>query len=360
MARTSLANHRPPATSRMPFPNEIFHFGIIAPLLSEYLHELLVDWQSPAWNPFLTLPLVSRAFHDSCRSLNRNIFGLRPDDNPQEEIVRILDYTIKWWSYAHMDPLDAEFPRIRGATEDGATFAQLISSKSLIDVYLCFGQAKVFFNLDVMRRIEQENLVRRGYDVHMEGWDAVYKIVLPNEGLHYTRQYKMEDSLMHRTFRPLQAALNLCEAIPRDLAFHAAKYLAENVPLFVSMPLVLKHAQDLEMDLVREYSFDESLLASWTRDTLDLLETTENLIESFLGSAPFVQSFSAEGIKIPKCVIKETRITKILQAVYFFEWEYYKSDVLGRALANWEYFTDELEQSEEGSEQPDDSEQPED
>lgn len=54
---------------------DLFYSHIIPDLLSEHLHYLILVDDGRAWNPFYTLPLVSRMFNHTCRKMSAKIFG---------------------------------------------------------------------------------------------------------------------------------------------------------------------------------------------------------------------------------------------------------------------------------------------
>lgn len=61
-------------------PPEVFYSNVLPDIFSEHLHRYLLFSENPKWNPFYTLPLVSRHFHTSCRALCVNIFGLMENE----------------------------------------------------------------------------------------------------------------------------------------------------------------------------------------------------------------------------------------------------------------------------------------
>lgn len=61
-------------------PHDLFHSHILPDLLSDHLHHLMVNSERPQWDPFRTLPYVSRDFSRSCHSLYYSIFGTMNDE----------------------------------------------------------------------------------------------------------------------------------------------------------------------------------------------------------------------------------------------------------------------------------------
>jgi len=147
-------------------------------------------------------------------------------------IVERLETALNWWKIARIPPPYETFSTLRNPP----SYRKLISKKSLIQVYVCIAQAKAFYNIDVRRPIElEEYLNSTGEHLESTDWELSYDIRIPNWENHQTRQYKMKDHTMHRLFRPMTAAINLCDEIqPENLAYYAANYLAKNVPLFTA------------------------------------------------------------------------------------------------------------------------------
>jgi hypothetical protein len=61
-------------------PPEVFYSYVLPDMLSEHLHRYLLYSENPEWNPFCTLPLVSKHFRASCRTLFVHIFGLKGNE----------------------------------------------------------------------------------------------------------------------------------------------------------------------------------------------------------------------------------------------------------------------------------------
>jgi hypothetical protein len=108
-----------------------------------------------------------------------------------------------------------------------------MSSKSLIQVYICAALAQSYLNLDVMWPMEVEARVSELMDGERDNMDIDDAwSVLHSSG---SRRFRMRDDLMHRVYLPLTCAMKLCDSIrPDRLAYHAADYLASIVPLFAT------------------------------------------------------------------------------------------------------------------------------
>ncbi|KAF8519609.1 hypothetical protein BU17DRAFT_65835 [Hysterangium stoloniferum] len=307
-------------------PHELYHHHILPTLLSEHLHQILVDGVEPKWHPFYTLPLVSRAFYSSYVSLCITIFGLLPDEG-LESIPDILEFAMGKWDQANDNA-----PGCAPGKEDEITYMNLMSSHSLIQVYICAAIAESFFKADVLAPM-WKNCFPQLADLD-EDQDEEYNVHTPvlNNG-RQMRRFKMKDDRFHRLYRPFTCAMRLCDTIkPASLAYIAANYLANQVPIYGS---------NLEMYIVRPYNLPISLWIEWTDNTLDLLENTDVLVDEMQDSGILVQSFKDEWKLPPNMIrvrykhprifyhtltnshiIKDTGIIGVLEDVSQTKWDY--------------------------------------
>jgi hypothetical protein len=110
-------------------------------------------------------------------------------------------------------------------------YADLMSSTSLIQVYMCIALARSFLNLDIMWNIVLEGRAEEFADEEEEmDTDDTLGGRHAGESL---RRFRMRDDRMHRVYLPLTCAVKLCDAIqPGRLVYIAAEYLAEIIPLY--------------------------------------------------------------------------------------------------------------------------------
>jgi hypothetical protein len=111
---------------------------------------------------------------------------------------------------------NADVPLCAPGKDDEITFMNLMSSNSLIQVYICTAIAQSFFQADVLLPLQL------AHDDDAE---------LQNR--RRTRRFMMDDDQMHRLYRPFTCAMELCDKIkPSSLAYTVANYLAKRVPLY--------------------------------------------------------------------------------------------------------------------------------
>jgi hypothetical protein len=132
----------------------------------------------------------------------------------------ILAESLGYWNQANQPPT-------RSLPVDDLTEAELKRNNSLIQVYICAALTKSYLNLDVLWHLELERQRIRGElddaDFENDGTPAY----LP------PRRFKMRDDNMHRLFRPLTCAIQLCDQIrPKRLAYIVADYLADILPFY--------------------------------------------------------------------------------------------------------------------------------
>lgn len=120
------------------------------------------------------------------------------------------------------------------------TFDQLMSSKSLIQAYLCTALAKCFFNFDVLWTIDLEKRWRDGL-LDDDPDDLDEDKIPPDNALglkaigYVPRRFKMRDDTMHQSYLPLTCALKLCDDVrPERVAYVLASYLSDQVPLYTA------------------------------------------------------------------------------------------------------------------------------
>jgi len=297
----------------MPLPHDVFYAYILPDLLSDHLHRLLVTEQVIDWHPFFVLPLVSPAFNATCHALCIKIFGLEHGEDGSV-IDQVLTYAQELWAQALQPPM-----RAQPVTE--YTFGQLMSSKSLIQVYMCTALARSFLNLDVLWNIElQAQYGNEEPEEHEMDVDEPSR-----------RRFKMRDDTMHRVYLPLTCAMKLCDFIrPDRLAYVAADYLAGIVPIYSTAPVMLKYTQDLETYVAREHRVDMETWVTWTCQTLGLIEDTHQLLRQMQNQGKLVRSFKRDTC-VPQNVISATNIIKVLQDVVDADWGPHSEEIRERA-----------------------------
>lgn len=300
-------------------PYDVIHGTIIPLVLADHLHKFfVVKRQQPSWHPFHTLPLVSKDFYASCKTLSRHIFGLGKGDG-SEDIVKYLKYTCDFWENAHRHPAEAHRPNRLGYG-DGPTLSALESEPSLVRIYLCTALATIFFKTDIMRPIVLEQRYLNKEQVSTAEWDVPYIMMNGAD----TRAYKMKDSQLHTCFRPILAALRLCDRVPgpRCLFYYIAEHLTKILTEYVSTALLLKASQDLEMDMVDGYA-DLKYRRDWANVTLNVSQNVEEAIGDMLRSTKLVRSFypyTDGDIRIPPKVLDDTKIIEVLNQVALTDW----------------------------------------
>ena len=140
----------------------------------------------------------------------------------------ILTYAQSLWTRA-------KGPAHRSRPVPEYTYGQLMSSTSLIQVYMCAALARSFFNLDVLWHMELESKIGELPDDELaaladdDDWGGVGDSAPP------TRRFRMRDDIMHRVYLPLTCAMKLCDSIrPERVAYIVADYLADLVPLYAT------------------------------------------------------------------------------------------------------------------------------
>jgi len=210
----------------------------------------------------------------------------------------------------------AKLPPHRAQPLTTCTLEQLMSSTSLIQVYICSALALSFLNLDVMWVMELEgrrsNLPEE-YDVDMD------EDLGANHAHTPLRRFKMRDDVMHRVYLPLTCAMKLCDSVrPERLAYIVADYLAGIVPLCSTAPVMLKYAQSLETYVARDHRSD-LMWAEWTIQTLDLVKKAECLLEQMQSKGKLVKSFKRSS-SIPRDVLHDTNIIGVLHEIVNADW----------------------------------------
>jgi len=298
-------------------PHDLFHSLVIPDVLSEHLHLLLVSPGTPAWHPFYVLPLVSFAFRDTCQSLCVTIFGLESDDDGSV-IGEILTFVQSLWTGTTRSPR-----RSRPLLE--YTYAELMSSQSLIRVYVCAALAQSFLNVDVLWYLELESRFSELTDSELDDMASEDDLHGPHSG--GSRRFRMRDDKMHRVYLPLTCAIKLCDTIrPQRLAYVVAGYLADIVPVYSTAPVMLKYSQDLETFVSRRYTIEMEILVNWTRQTLSLLEETEHLLKQMQCMGTLVESFK-RSCAIPWEVLNATNIIQVLRDVAHADWGHHTEEI---------------------------------
>ncbi|KAF8464818.1 hypothetical protein JB92DRAFT_3063860, partial [Gautieria morchelliformis] len=190
-------------------------------------------------------------------------------------------------------------------------------SDSLLQVYLRAGSAKSYLNLNVLWPLELERQHAAGEldDAEADVMGAHFQVV--DMGPRW-RRFTMGDEYTHKVYLPLTCAIELCDRIrPARLAYIAADYLAEIIPIFSTLPLMLKYAQDLEMCVSGEYqpSSTEQLFR-WIRQTLCLIEDTMEQLQEVQHCGKLVSSFK----RLSSIPSRETRILQALDLVVAVYW----------------------------------------
>ncbi|KAF8464817.1 hypothetical protein JB92DRAFT_3063856 [Gautieria morchelliformis] len=297
------------------FPHDLFHHYIIPDILSDYVHNILVKSDTPDWNPFWTLRLVSHSFNESCLELWNNIFGLEEYD--ESTIQTTLQDCQSNWNLANKHPT-------RAGPVDYLSAEEFFSeSDSLIQVYLCAAFAKSYLNLNVLWPLELERQHAAGEldDAEAEVMDAHFRDVDMDSGNPRLRRFRMGDECMHKVYLPLTCAIQMCDRIqPARLAYLAADYLAEIIPFFSTVPLILKSAQDLEDFVFGEYwpSSMETLFHD-IHERLRLIEHTMDQLQEVQHCGKLVRSFKRPSL-IPSRVLEETKILQALDLVVTAYW----------------------------------------
>lgn len=298
-------------------PCELFYEFIIPHLLSWYLHQLIVHDEKQAWNPFTQLPLVCRHFRKSCRTLIRTkIFDAdlnAPDATATEDIRKILKSTKKLWRENRKIPIFIP-PKTLPVK---STYQTLMSSQSLIQIYICAGIAKYFYTVDVLPSLCLDRLWTQNWINADEDHDDI-QTVIPTD--FRFRPYKMEDDRMHRVFLPFTCAMMLCDSINHDaLASTMADYLAKKSVTYGTEPLLLKHAQDLEMNVARRHGLPLTIWSKWTLDTLRLINDRRDFLTSLQSSGKLVYKHIRSSDLTRETIIK-TRILDVLKVVSLVDW----------------------------------------
>ncbi|KAF8510714.1 hypothetical protein JB92DRAFT_2938645 [Gautieria morchelliformis] len=301
-------------------PHDLFHSHIIPDILSEHLHLLLVENEAPSWHPFHTLPLVSFAFRKSCQSLCVAIFGLERDDDGSA-IFEIITFAQSVWAQARLPSEQAaplEF-----------NYSELMSNMGLIRVYVCIALARLFLNVDVLLPLARQAASELG-GIRHDGADVHTG---ENDLASGTRKFRMRDEKMHRLYMPLTCATKLCDSIiPTRLACTAAKYLADIIPMYSTLPVMLKYTQDLESYVERGHRVQMETYIEWTFQTLGLIERCGDLLTEMQATGRLVNSFTRSSL-IPYDVIHATSITKALRDVVDADWGTKTEEIRGRASA---------------------------
>ncbi|KAF8581473.1 hypothetical protein K439DRAFT_1662269 [Ramaria rubella] len=309
MRRINLARTRTPL-----LPYDLIHSNIIPDILSNHLHLLLDAPIAPDWHAFHTLPLVSFAFSQTCRSLFVAIFGLNINEDGSA-IKDILAFAQSLWN-------QAKHPHENSERVFEYTYAQIMSSNSLIRIYICIALSRSFLNADVLK-----------YMIHSvqfggQGTGSIYG----NDGraTPLLTRVKMPDEKMHRLYLPLTCALELCDTVrPERLTHIVAEYLANIVPLFAAAPVILKYSQDLQSYVDQEHRV-ETIWIRWTRQTLGLVADAGVLIQQIQETSRLIQSFQRSS-SVPREVLQGTGIIAVLNEVIRADWGIYSEEIRGRA-----------------------------
>ncbi|GJJ14544.1 hypothetical protein Clacol_008809 [Clathrus columnatus] len=256
-------------------PPELFYAFVIPYLFAGYLHKAIVYDKVQSWNPFAALPLVSKEFHKSCQTHVRRIFDIDPQDD---------------------HPID------------------------LIQIYICAGYAKYFYTVDVLNWLCLDRLWITGWtedtDQGQLGGDP--SIGIPKN--FRFRPYIMGDDRVHRVFLPFTCAMKLCDSIQDEiLAGPIADYLAKKAVTYGTEPILLKHVQDLEMNMARKYGLPIELWSKWTKDTLRLIDDRHEFLCSVQESGKLVSQYRRSS-EVTKRTIKNTRLLSVLKVVSSVDW----------------------------------------
>ncbi|GJJ13496.1 hypothetical protein Clacol_007750 [Clathrus columnatus] len=313
---------------------DIFQSYIIPDILSQHIHSILIDQEQPSWRPFYVLPLVCRAFNQTCRSLIIKIFGIdaagsqstsRPNlaDDDSDSSESESDYDsgneltpADMLQYAITVSQRAQRPDSQSnQTYHFHTMETLLEQTSLIRVYTCLALGKLFLNVDIFRplgvfngenshRTERRNLWDEDYDDHQELWG----------------QTNFDEANLHRYFMPLECAQIICDRIvPDRLAMIAARYMAQILPFYHSLHMLTKYSRDLRFNLDREYDLKLIDYTEWVIDSLILLENTEVALDDIMQTGQLIYSFWTRR-KIPKETLKLSGIIEALDDVIRAEW----------------------------------------
>ncbi|KAF8581472.1 hypothetical protein K439DRAFT_219100 [Ramaria rubella] len=180
-----------------------------------------------------------------------------------------------------------------------------MSSTSLIQVYMCAALAKSFLNLDVLWHIHLEQKWKAGEldDAEDEIMDEPTNAPQINQARFHSRRFKMRDDQMHRLFLPLTCALKLCDRIrPQRVAHVVADYLATQVPIYATAPLLLKYTQDLESYVARDNRLQIETWVEWAFQTLSLIKESKKLLRQMQDMSKLVKSFKRSSV-IPREVL---------------------------------------------------------
>lgn len=349
--------------TRGPLPYELFEHIIIPDLFAEYIHSSIIDLEPPTgWNPFYTLPLVCRDFNETCRKMVPSVFGDRrgsrprsppPFDEQPEDVEQFeeedadledevfdggdlqserseygspSDYDSDSDNEASPDPRESiKFARqvcqraLRPTSDAGQTYIYfgmniLMNNPCLVQMYMCFGVGKLTLNRYVLQPL---GILVGKVKAQGSPWDpdygTEYEVTLPKT--------PVEDSKFYMPFMPFLCAQRICDHIrPDRLTYTGARYMADVLPFYHSISILIKYAMDLRFNVDRKYNMDLSDYASWCSSTLNCLEDSENLLRDMLSTSKIITSCCSHGGRIPRDTIKHTAMLEALQGVAEADW----------------------------------------
>ncbi|GJJ14485.1 hypothetical protein Clacol_008749 [Clathrus columnatus] len=195
----------------------------------------------------------------------------------------------------------------------------------MTQIYICAGYAKYFYSVDVLNWICLDRLWITGSD----------------PGFQF-RQFKVVEDRINQLFLPFTCTMKLCDLVQDDILVDPiADYLAKKAITYGTEPFLLKHAQDLEMFMIRRIDSplvkshpniyitypcliidiikDQDIWNNLIRDSLELIEKFHVLLGDLQRSGKLVSKYHHR-IQITKYSIKKTRIVDTLEATALADW----------------------------------------
>ncbi|KAF8519608.1 hypothetical protein BU17DRAFT_89732 [Hysterangium stoloniferum] len=133
--------------------------------------------------------------------------------------------------------------------EMNEVYGQLRAHKGVVQIYIAMAIAQMYHKLDLLYHLEMDSQWIRGEleDAEVEGFNV--DLATPNPGNGFVpRPFHALDELVHRVYKPLQCAVDLCQDIKsKNLLGRAAEHLAGHLPSFATGSMLLMCIQHLEI-----------------------------------------------------------------------------------------------------------------
>lgn len=288
--------------TRARLPHDLLCSYIVPETITSHLHdELVVHDQSNRdtdWNAFQVIPLVCRASNASAQSIYKKVFGVKGDGSLCEQIRPIYSQARKLWKIAKDAKESPEaIPNFK--------YRELMSSESLIQIYICIAISRRYLNADIFRplscsrttthsAIELLRLCKTQTQTppDLDG-TRVHWTQLPTLATNCSPHCKIQDTRMHRLYMPLTCAITLCDTIcPEPLVYRVAEYIADITPWYSTVPILLNYIQDIDAFLAKEYGVSDDVYYRWIIQSLDLINLMDDVMQKFQNLGSLTSSFA--------------------------------------------------------------------